>query len=282
MLPESRRRNLAALDLGLQAIDAMAIDSSERLLAVGQYHYPHQGVALIDLQASRSPPARGSASPRSSRLADLEARAKRWQCDWQYSTYHELHSLAFTSDGARLWLALGDGSLRCHSVEDGRLLKETAPVSGDSIDKVRLSRDARYAVVEGSDDLNRTGWSGGVTQYQSFSVVVAADGPKEIADEPSLVRDVTNASPGRSTLLRFRDSATLAYSRDGSLELVSRLKGHESAPLLILQERAGAALDEIRFRRTADFALAAVFSERAFWVGTQSGLIFAWSVTESA
>jgi hypothetical protein len=247
-IPASRRcRSIAALDLQLSAIDAMAVDAAEQLLAVGQYHYPKTGVALIDMKEQKT----------------------RWSYDWQYSTYEELHSLAF---GRELWAALGDCRLRSFSLADGRLTKETGAVSGDSIGRVVLSRDARYAVIEGADDLNRTGWSGGVTRLESFREVVPAEGK---ADE-----EARASGPGRNLLLRFRDSASLAWSPDGKLELVSRLRGHEAAPLLVLQERSGAILDEIRFVREADFALAATFSDDStrFYVGTQSGLIFAWVI----
>ncbi len=257
---------LAALDLTLAIIDPVAIDSGERLLAVGQYRHPQQGVAVID----------------------LATRAKRWQSDWSYSTADGIDSLAFSTDGARLWVGLSGGSLRCHAVADGRLLKQTRPSPGDSVDAVRLSRDARYAVISGRNDANLTGWSGGVSRYDSFAGLIAADAPElvaPVAEDHPLVRAIVAASPGPNTLLRFRDAAPLAYSPDGALELVSQVKGHEAAPLLFVRPRSGGApLDTLTFRRPGDFALCAAFTDDGarFWVGTQSGRLFSWSLNKNA
>jgi hypothetical protein len=259
LVGHGRCRLLDVLDPTLALIDALAVDAGEKLIAVGQYFHPREGVALVD----------------------LATRVVRWRNDWSYSTVDSVDSLAFSSDGERLWVALSGGALRGHDVADGRLLKQTRPLPGDSIDAVRLSRDARYAVVDATNDLNQTGWSGGVTRLESSSFLVAADAPLPSGDAEPLMRAVTR--PGRNTLLRFRDAARIACSPDGAVELVSRIKGHEPAP--IVEIRQGTTLvDTITFRRPGDFALAGTFSDDGtrFWVGTQSGLLFAWSLDRSA
>jgi hypothetical protein len=249
-------------DVELQTISALAIDSARTQLAIGQYFYPRQGVVLLD----------------------VPARCIRWQSDWAYSSSDDIDALAFSRDGRRVWVALSDGSLRCFGADDGELKKRTERCAGDSISDVRLSRDARFAVAQGSWDRS-TGWSGPpVDMNEYFTTLITADataGEVDKAREPALIDAILATTTGRHALLRFKNVATLAISPDAKLDLVSVVKGHEAAPQLLVRDRAsGRNIDTLTFHRPGDFALAATFTDdsKGFWVGTQSGLLFGYAL----
>ena len=236
------------------SVIALAVDPKQSMLAVGQYSHPSAGIVLLDLNGP----------------------TERWRKQWPYNTSAWIEGMAFSTDGRRLWTALSDGRLQSHDV-DGSPLRETTAAGGDVSD-VRLGRDAQWAVVCGSWDRSPGyGAWGAVDFNEYFTTLVAADAQGDATDSNELIASILSNTPAHHDLFRFRNSATLAFSPDGTLELVSVVEGHEAAPQLLVRTRFnGSILDTLTFSRARDFALAAVFAEDGvtFWIGTHSGLLF--------
>jgi hypothetical protein len=246
-----------ALDLKATTIRAIAVDSRERFVAISQYDHPREGVALVDLSS-------GSIA---------------WRAWWEFSTSDMVHSVAFTRDGERLWVALSSASLRCYAAADGVLFRET-PSSSD-VESAKLSRDARYAVIRGSVD-RTPGWFAFAATIETFEVVEPADEALPAsADRKAMIEAVARTCAEPSvTVLRFGGKAPIAHSPDGALEVVCEYDERSGRSRFIVRSRSTATDLDVVELPSYEGALCATFTDDSarFYVGTSKGRVLGFSV----
>jgi hypothetical protein len=233
----------------------LAIDAGAQLAAVGLNGYPQEGLGLVDLSTG----------------------AQRWRVDWKFSTYDCVAALAFGSGGERVWIVLGDGRLRCFAVADGRMLEERgSPAGSASVEAVHLLRDASYAVVSTSLD-ETPGWSAFTATITTADELIAVEGPPLKGDTRAHVQAIIASSP---VVRRVDDVMRLAYSPDGTLELVSYSQKGKPLRLEIVRRTDKSVLDSLTFTGKGDRPISGFFSDDSarFWIGTWSGSIFACAI----
>lgn len=231
---------------------AMAVAPDAASVALGWYEHPRTGVELVETETDRT----------------------LWTTSWPYSTADFIHGVAFRRDGARIWVAMSDGRLRCYAAADGVLLRETAATCA-SVRSVILARDASYAVARGTVERNPTGWYAVASSEDEVTELIEAEGPSPPADTAACIANVVASAPGPNTLLRFGGEAPLAYSHDGKLELF----GHadESAPRVWVRARDDSrrVIDAMELP-PHEVPLSGAFDDtgRRYFVGTRAGRIY--------